>query len=45
MTAIRFPVIEPTYEFTEGNDFRVPLLCEISLRIGWTLRLFIDPNA
>jgi acetyltransferase-like isoleucine patch superfamily enzyme len=45
LPAIRFPVINPEYKFTKNNEFRVPVLREVMSRIGWTLRLFIDPDA
>lgn len=44
MTIARFPVIKPEYVIERSTDFRVPTLREISPCIGWTLRLFIDPN-
>lgn len=44
MPTVRFPVIKPEYAVAEGNGFQVPLLREISPRISWTLRLFIDPD-
>ncbi|MCE9585747.1 hypothetical protein K8R04_00300 [Candidatus Uhrbacteria bacterium] len=44
MPTVRFPVIKPEYAVDKGNDFQVPLLREISPRIGWILRLFIDPE-
>lgn len=44
MSTLRSPVIKPEYEFAGSKSVHIPLLREISPSIGWTLRLFIDPN-
>ncbi len=44
MSVMRFPVIKPEYKIGTNADYRVPTLREISPRISWTLRLFVDPN-
>ena len=44
MTSPVFPVIAPDLVQTVASDLRLPLLREISPRMGWTLRLFVDPE-